>query len=55
MTERKKRILVVEDSGLVRLYYRQILENNGFAVEEAINGIEALEKLLNVSGGHAHR
>ena len=46
MADRKKRVLVVDDAGLVRLYYRQILEEAGFEVEEALNGLEALEKLL---------
>jgi two-component system chemotaxis response regulator CheY len=40
------RILVVDDAGLVRLYYRDILERAGYKVEEALNGLEALEKLL---------
>lgn len=46
MADRKMRILVVDDANLVRLYYRQILEEAGFDVEEALNGIEALERLL---------
>ena len=46
MGDRKMRILVVDDANLVRLYYRQILEAAGFEVEEALNGIEALERLL---------
>ena len=41
-----KRILVVDDSSLVRLYYRDVLEKAGFEVEQAINGIEAMEKVL---------
>jgi two-component system chemotaxis response regulator CheY len=41
-----KRILVVDDAATVRMYHRQILEGAGFAVDEAINGIEALEKAL---------
>lgn len=41
-----RRILVVDDSSLVRLYYREALERAGFAVEQAINGIEAMEKVL---------
>ena len=41
-----KRVLVVDDAALVRLYYRGALEKAGFAVEEALNGLEALEKLL---------
>jgi two-component system chemotaxis response regulator CheY len=43
-----KTILVVDDASLVRLYYRSTLEGAGFKVEEAINGLEALEKLLNL-------
>ena len=42
----KARILVVDDSSLVRLYYRSTLEKAGFKVEQAINGIEALERIL---------
>ncbi|HEY2780267.1 MAG TPA: response regulator [Steroidobacteraceae bacterium] len=41
-----KTILVIDDASLVRLYYRSALEAAGFKVEEAMNGIEALEKLL---------
>jgi two-component system, chemotaxis family, chemotaxis protein CheY len=40
------RVLVVDDSSLVRLYYRTALEAAGFEVEQAINGIEAMEKIL---------
>ncbi|MCG5500453.1 response regulator [Ectothiorhodospira lacustris] len=40
-----KRILVIDDAATVRLYHREILEQAGFAVTEAINGLEALEKL----------
>lgn len=42
------RILVVDDATVVRLYYRQILEREGYRVEEAINGIEGLEKALQI-------
>jgi len=42
----RRRILVVDDSALVRLYYRDTLEKSGFEVEQAINGIEAMEKVL---------
>ena len=44
--DQKKRILIVEDAGLVRMYYREALEGAGFDVDEALNGLEALEKLL---------
>ena len=40
------RVLVVDDGTLIRLYYRETLEAAGFEVAEAINGIEALEKIL---------
>jgi two-component system, chemotaxis family, chemotaxis protein CheY len=41
-----KTILIVDDASLVRLYYRSALERAGYRIEEALNGIEALEKLL---------
>src|SRR5215213_3269595 len=40
------RVLIVDDSSLVRLYYRAALERSGLAVEQAINGLEAMEKVL---------
>jgi two-component system chemotaxis response regulator CheY len=40
------RVLVVDDASLVRMYYRGALERAGFAVDEALNGIEALERAL---------
>src|ERR1700761_6362093 len=44
-----KRVLVVDDAGLVRRYYREILESAGYDVDEAMNGMEALERLLQKS------
>ena len=41
-----KRILIIDDASLVRRYYRDALERAGFEVDEALNGVEALEKLL---------
>ena len=41
-----KRILVIDDAATVRLYHRGILEAAGFAVTEAVNGLEALERVL---------
>jgi two-component system chemotaxis response regulator CheY len=37
------KILVVDDAPVVRLYHRQILEQAGYAVAEAENGMVALE------------
>ena len=41
-----KRILIVDDAATVRMYHRNLLEAAGYAVEEAVNGVEALEKVL---------
>ena len=38
-----KRVLIVDDAATVRMYHRNILEAAGYKVEEAWNGIEALE------------
>jgi two-component system, chemotaxis family, chemotaxis protein CheY len=46
VTQSRRRILIVDDAGLVRLYYRDALERAGYIVDEALNGLEALEKLL---------
>jgi len=43
---RRMSVLVVDDSSLVRLYYRNVLETTGFDVAEAMNGIEGMEKVL---------
>jgi two-component system chemotaxis response regulator CheY len=40
------RVLIVDDATLVRRYYRGILEGAAFEVDEAWNGLEAIEKLL---------
>jgi two-component system chemotaxis response regulator CheY len=41
--------LIIDDSSTVRLYYREVLEAASFAVDEAINGFEGLEKTMNHS------
>ena len=46
LSRRQVRILVVDDSSLIRLYCRDVLEKAGYKVEHAINGIEAMEKVL---------
>jgi two-component system chemotaxis response regulator CheY len=40
------RVLIVDDAGLIRTYYRAALERHGYVVDEALNGLEGLEKLL---------
>ncbi|MDO8652210.1 MAG: response regulator [Undibacterium sp.] len=44
-----KHILIVDDAATVRMYHRSILESAGYVVDEAVNGIEALEKALSTS------
>ncbi|MEN3276531.1 MAG: two-component system, chemotaxis family, chemotaxis protein CheY [Massilia sp.] len=41
-----KQILIVDDAATVRMYHRSILEDAGYAVREAVNGLEALEQAL---------
>jgi two-component system chemotaxis response regulator CheY len=41
-----KKILIVDDGNTVRMYHRTVLLEAGFQVEEAINGLEGLEKAL---------
>lgn len=39
------RILVIDDAATVRMYHRKILGDAGWNTDEAINGLEALEKV----------
>jgi len=41
------RILVIDDAATVRMYHRKMLSDAGWQVDEAVNGIEALEKVMN--------
>ncbi len=41
-----KQLLVIDDAATVRMYHRQVLTQGGFAVDEAVNGLEGLEKAL---------
>jgi DNA-binding NtrC family response regulator len=38
-------ILVVDDEETVRLYVRRVLEADGYAVEEAVDGAQAMNRL----------
>src|SRR3981081_2773177 len=42
----KRRVLVIDDSAMVRRYIRDALERGQFEVHEAFNGVEAMEKVL---------
>ncbi|EGJ11700.1 MULTISPECIES: response regulator [Rubrivivax] len=42
----KPQILVVDDAATVRMYHRKMLGDAGWRVEEAVNGVEALEKVI---------
>ena len=45
MPKRKGRILVIEDGITMRMFYRQVLEDAGFEVEEAVNGVVNMPKM----------
>lgn len=49
--ENKMKILVVDDAVTVRMYHRQLLEMMGYDVDEAENGVEAIEKSLQTDYG----
>lgn len=40
------RVLIVDDAPTVRLYYREVLSSPDLQLDEAVNGLEALEKAL---------
>lgn len=42
----KKKVLIVDDSDMARLYHSNILHQAGYDVECAINGAEAYEKAI---------
>lgn len=42
--EEKKKILLVDDEEGIQLLYREEFEDEGYSVDSAINGEEALEK-----------
>ena len=41
-----KRVLIIDDASTIRMFNRSILEGGGYLVEEAVNGMEGLEKAL---------
>jgi two-component system chemotaxis response regulator CheY len=44
----KSKVLVVDDAATVRLYHTSLLTDAGFHVEEAANGLEAVEAAMGV-------
>jgi len=40
------RILIVDDAATVRLYHRKMLGDAGWQTDEAVNGVEALERVV---------
>jgi len=40
-----RRILVIDDAATVRMYHRKMLGDAGWTTDEAVNGVEALEKV----------
>ena len=49
MATKNKRILVVDDDDTLRFSLRSILETRGYEVEEAIDGIDAVEKIQKIA------
>ena len=45
MATTTNRVLVVDDAATVRMYHRKILGDAGWQTDEAINGVEALERV----------
>ncbi|BBF91955.1 response regulator [Blastochloris tepida] len=45
----KPHVLIIDDAITVRMFYRDVLEASGFAVDEAFNGFEALERMAEAS------
>lgn len=41
----ERHILVVDDAVTIRMYHRKLLTDAGWSVDEACNGIEALERI----------
>jgi len=41
-----KHILIIDDAATVRMYHRKMLTDAGWTVDEAANGLEAVEKVL---------
>ena len=46
-------VLVIDDAATVRMYHRKMLSDAGWQVDEAVNGLEALEKVMNRPPGQA--
>lgn len=47
--ENQKRILIAEDEAVNRIYFSRVLGKEGFSVDEASNGEEAVTKALHFS------
>ena len=46
-------VLVIDDAATVRMYHRKMLSDAGWQVDEAVNGLEALEKVMSRPPGQA--
>ena len=47
-----KRVLVVEDNELNREIISELLKEEGFLIEEAVNGVEAIDKVVHSKNGY---
>lgn len=41
-----KRVLIVDDAVTIRRYHRAHVESAGYEVEEALNGVDAMERVM---------
>ena len=49
---RGKRVLIVEDNELNREITSELLKDEGFLIEEATNGVEAIDKVIHSKSGY---
>jgi two-component system chemotaxis response regulator CheY len=46
LPRKRSRVLIIEDGITMRMFYRDVLEAAGFEVEEAVNGLEGVERAM---------
>jgi two-component system, chemotaxis family, chemotaxis protein CheY len=44
--KRRTRVLIVDDGMTMRMFYRDVLEAEGFEIDEAVNGLEGVERVM---------
>ncbi|GAB2601448.1 response regulator [Paractinoplanes abujensis] len=49
MSDNRPKVLVVDDAATVRMYHTKLLDDAGFEVAEAANGLEAVEAAMSTA------